>query len=70
MVGRNWFTISKAAIISLIVVNSTLWGEEKKEKTKVASVDIVNKTHTLTLLNIPKLRTGRERCKNVPCGWP
>lgn len=30
VVGRNWFGISKAAIISLIIVNSTLWGEKKK----------------------------------------
>lgn len=32
MVGRNWFTIAKAAIISLIVVNSTLRGEEGKKR--------------------------------------
>lgn len=32
MVGRNWFTISQAGIISLIIVNSTLRGEEGKKR--------------------------------------
>lgn len=32
MVGRNWFTISKAAIISLIIVNFTLRDEEEKKR--------------------------------------
>lgn len=50
MVGRNWFTISNAAIISLIIINSTLRGEEeKKRENKGCICRSSNRSFILTL---------------------